>query len=463
MYLGLWYNGNFLSTNSTKREEILTTYDLTNQQLTTTVTNTQFDSNSISSNNNLQALFGIAGMGIKVGFDENLTTWSNPNTTLTVTENNLGNTTTYNAGQIVNYSEINGSMSPSIEWGMSLEAGEITIRPRVQLAFGINLNNRTLDIRNAYTTNNGVLVGSEVINRNGSNQDSLRPRALIGADFVLPNAVTLGISYQFSAFIYEKNYDISGFKGNVSGNITTYSGSTTKADSMLTTVTTNTANLTVTDNSSMTHNINPRLTYRTSLAEDLRLGFSIFIPVTITNTSATDGYARNFSTTKTVYNDPNQSFLNTTVNTTAVGAQVVTDTSSFSIAPDLTLGAVYTLVPDRFLINAGIGITPFSFLHTKTTITRKSDKTTTTTVTLDANGKEVSRDVTLSGGTDDIDVVRDQETINDYWTSLTVRASVGFKLNFNENMAIDMALNSGSMSNSFTLSPNLNILFNFKF
>jgi len=471
IYLGTWYNGNFLSTtNNTKTETVINTFDITNQQLTTTETRTIFNANNVSSNNQLQALIGVAGMGFKVGFHENLTVWENPNRTITVTENKLGTTNTY-ANEVINFSQISGSMTPSLEWGTSIALNdEQSIRPRAALAFGINLNNQTLQTKagastanGTYTTNNGELIGDEIKNYSGNNSDYLAPSILVGADIDISQTTSVGISYRFNISIYDKSFNVAGFSGDVKGTIGDYTGSSTVAKSLPTTVTTTMATIPITDYSSTGHTIIPNFYYEKPVTDNITLGFLATLPVTINNTVSSTAYNKTYNTVKTVYNDPNQAYLNTTVKTTTVAPSTKTDSTSFSISPNLNFGVTYAFVPNRFTFNAGINCVPFVYTNRVDNVSAGTSKTTTTVITLNANNEEVNRNVSLSGG--DTDTTTDTQTIVDNWTVLSLGATAGFKFNFYENMAIDMAVSSGGAASTqfnFTLTT-VRAMFTLKF
>ncbi|MCL2196695.1 MAG: hypothetical protein FWB77_03685 [Treponema sp.] len=454
IYLGTWYNGNFLTTNSTQEESVVSNYDLTSQQLTQKLTTTTFTNQSTSSNNQIQALLGIAGMGFKIGFYEALMVWNNPNTATSVTETNNGITETY-AGEIVDYSQVSGTITPSLEWGMHIKAGDLTIRPKVSVEFEFYQDNRILNTKANYTTINGTNIGNDRTNRAGYNSDYFSPAFTVGADLVLPSkgeestsSASVGLSYGLDLLVYDKSYDVSGFKGNVAGNITAWTGYTEAVSSMTSTTTTNNAALTITERTQADHLITPSYYYENQIAENLKIGFSAALPLSISVRSASDSYTNTYTTVKLVYSNASQTYLNTTTETEVIASPGETNTSVFSIAPELHFGAVYGLIPDRFTINAGINLNPFTYTRTDTSYSRSSTLTTTTVTIKDSNGNVTSKNVTLSGTTD---TVTDRETANDNWAALRISAIAGFKFNFNKNMAIDLALGGGTASGTFQI------------
>ena len=471
LYLGIWYHGRFLSMNSTVYEDVQSSIDLNNQQLTQTVTTTYFNDDYIRGGNRIHALIGVAGMGIKVGFYENLTTYTNPNGTITVTENKLGNDVTFTS-KLLDYSRVEGTMTPSLEWGTKLAVGELAIKPIVSVNFDINQTNTFQKSRPTYTEVSGTRTGNDVVNFSGNNSDWLNPRVLVGADIDLSETTTVGLKYRFGAGIYDKSYNAAGFKGNVTGDITTFSGSSTTATSMATTTTTNNLSLTIRDRASMTHDIFPSFYKETQAGENLKIGFELAVPVSISSSSYTgtaDGtistYIKTFNTVKIVYSDESQKFRNTTVKTETVASSGKVDRTSFNIAPEISVGAVYSLIPNRFSVNAGIGLTVLDYTSTTTNYKRGSNHTKQTVTNYDANNNEISKTVSLTGTpAPTTDTITDRQTINNTWDNLEIRAAAGFTLNFNETMSVDMAAAGGSTSTQFTLDlASVRLLFNFKF
>jgi len=164
-----------------------------------------------------------------------------------------------------------------------------------------------------------------------------------------------------------------------------------------------------------------------------------------------------------VYNHENNAFLNTTTNVETIGSPGLTDTTEFNVAPRIDIGATYAMFPGRFTINAGIGLRPFNYTHTATRYSRGSTHSTQTTTVLDSNGREISRDVILVGNPT-TDIVTDRITRADAWSAFTLNAIGGFRFNFSENMAVDMAAAGGAPSGTFTLNlANVRVLFTLKF
>ena len=193
--------------------------------------------------------------------------------------------------------------------------------------------------------------------------------------------------------------------------------------------------------------------------------------------STSDNYWENRNTVKTVYNSAVNKPQGSRVEQVTRGSNGLTETTEFSIGLNAAVGASYALIPGRFTVNAGIGITPVDFTSTTTKFSKASTLQTTTTKTYDADGKPVSTVVTNnSSGTDS---VTDSVKVEDTWEPCTVNASAGFTFNFNENIALDMSVYArsdytdidmpnntlnNSNANGFNLDiTNVQVLFRVKF
>ena len=479
LYLGAWYNGNILSTNSTEVQQVVSDYDLTTQLFTDKTTTLNWTDKYTDSLNGLDVLIGVAGMGIKVGFVEALRVYDYPSITSTVTEDATGTNKSYTNDYIVDdYSRIQGYMTPSLEWGMSIEAGDITIRPKVALAFGIIRDTNILNVRGtgtppSYSTVNGDKIGTETINSTGTINDYLKPEIAVGAGFELSSGATIGIEYGIGFDIYSNNYDASGFGGTAAGTVD-WTGATKSIDrSLATTVTTTEAVLHINEKTNIQHSITPSFYYSSEITDGLNLGFSASIPVGIGVSSSIESWNWK-QTTKTEYNNAALKAGNNRTENASYSNNGLTETTEFSIGLSAAIGASYALIPGRFTVNAGIGITPVNFTSTTEKLSRESINQTRTSKTYDADGKLTSETVafeywdsnTQSASTATTDQVRDSVKVTNTWAACTAVAAGGFTFNFNDNVALDMSVYGyGSTPGyGFTLSlTTVQVLFGFKF
>jgi len=460
IYLGTWYTGNFMGilreeTVSAERE-----YNLITQLPTTKITTT-YGLQVRESNNQFQALIGVAGMGFKLGFHQHMERWSNPGNTVTVTEDLAGGSTVTYSGEIDEFARSFGVITPSLEWGMSIEAGSVTIRPKVSALFSFHRDNGIFNIRPDYTTVNGSLTGNEVLYRDGHSYNFFAPEFTVGAGIGLPASenvsATIGISYGVGFGVFNNSYDNSGFSGSVDGTVSWWADRTVTRN-LENTVTSEYAELDITDLSFSNHVITPSFYYTNQVAEGLTLGLYSELPFTIGRVTS-DSYSNSFYTESVRFNHAENAFRNTTTNVTSLGANELVDTNTFNIAANISLGATYALVPGRFTVNAGVNLTPFDYTRRVTRISEPSSNGIWTTTVLDANGNVISQDV--STGTSDS--VFDEVNSVDTWLPFAASAAGGFTLNFTEKMAIDMVAFS-SPNNWFNLTlANVNVLFRVKF
>lgn len=460
LYLGLWYNGRVASKGSTLYEDVTTTYNLTNQVPTQTVTITSFTNDYVETDNRVNALLGIKGMGIKIGFYETLTIYNHPDGTITVTEPYNSSTVTYTGNEIVDYSRVSGWMIPSVGWGMTIGK----IKPYADISFGIYQNNTKYNYRQNPIKVNGEISGVDTVTSQVSISDYLQPSATVGAYYELSAATTLGLSYGFRMNIYNNDYDIAGIKGTAKGTFTNGTGSvqTTETYSSITTV--RTGNLTINEQTNFRHSITPSYRYEKTAGEGLTIGFLAAIPVTITSTTS-ENKVKNTTTTK--YEEKNDALAanNYTREVVTTRTSGLTDTTQLQIIPRIRFGAMYQAT-SKFAVNAGIQFSPFSWTNSTANFSRATNTNTDTTVTTlkDGNGNEIDRTVTNTAVTNGTDTVNDRQTITDTWGWASIGAGAGFTLKFSDNLALDASLNTSATPTSFSLDlTNIAIMFTFKY
>lgn len=456
LYLGLWYNGNFMSFDNTKEQKITTNYDINTQLKTLTETETRFESDNVTSDNSLQVLIGVAGMGIKVGFHESIYQSLNPDEFYTKTVYENGMPTEF-SGKIEEYSDINGVLTPSIEWGMSFGA----LRPRV--AFGLDFfrNNQVFDSRGPYEVNaKGEIIGNtDVVNHSGRNANYIAPKALVGVEFDIKENTTIGLSYQFGVSIYDNDFsNAAGFGGSVKGTVENYSGSTNVTKNLAGTSTSKNATVSIVERSNMSHVITPSFYHETG--DGFKLGFLAEVPFTIETESFSDEYTKSYTDTK--YVDNVDKFRGSRTYSETVGSAGTTNVTRLTIDPTLAVGASYPLIASKFTVNAGIKLSPLKFASATTNYSKAKDYDTVTTITYDADGKEVTKSISNTASNNP--AVEDSQIVEQSWDYLGVAAAAGFTFNFSENMFVDMAVNGGNESGSFVLNiTNVKVLFGFKF
>jgi len=462
LFLGTWYSGNIVSVSEDWDKTATTTYDLNEQIIDDIETVTRYlnNANRNYTSNQAAALIGIAGMGFKVGFAEQLTKISYPNRTITVIENKDG-TVSHTNGDIYEYYDIEGSITPSLQWGMKLPVSSITLKPRATFRVGINLNKSTDDLRPVpYTTIDGEVVGQEQINRGGNESGYVAPNIIIGSDFVFEK-FTLGFNYDIKFDVYNNKYDAAGFTGKTKGtvswsNATSYNQTNT---SIATTQTTDNAVLTINEYEKIPvyNNIGLYFITKKEIAEGLNLGFKTGTSLRI-DTRTSDAYQLTLNKAETRYNNEALSADNTRTDTETRTFGTTTDYTRFYMDPYVSVGATYALFPGRFTINAGIKVTPFTY-ESIVTRTAVQNGNVQTIKTYNSRGDLITDTVTVTNGTQTTDTVG----VNNAWNYLGAAVYGGFLFNFTENMALD-AYFGATGAQRFELDiMEFNVLFSVKF
>jgi len=478
LYLGLFYAGNMLSIEEDWTQVAVRAFDPISQQQTDKSTITDYSSavtartNTISSNNELQALIGVAGMGFRVRFAEDVkeTTW--PDRTITVTED-AGGVKTHTTGDIVDYTNIVGTLSPAIQWGMHLDAGSIKIRPLVTAAFTIGLDKETNDRRipggGSYTTVNGEVVGTDDVYSSGFKAGYFTPSINVGAGIDFEN-FSLDVGYGIGFPIYKNKYDVAGFKGTAGIARWGYDDPTSPGDpytlntenhaatttSIATTAIASDAIIDITDYKSyLTHDIRLGFLTDKEVAEGLQLGLNAGADFII-ESYVDENYVLTLNRNETRQNNGALSYLNTKTEQEIRGEITTTNFTELSIKPYVNIGASYALVPNRLTVNAGVAMRPCEFTNTVTRTSTQND-TVTKDRTYTSGGDLLTETVTTGG---DNEVVDGIDVVNK-WNYFGVDFGAGFVFNFTEKMTLDTFV---GISDTFDLNIfNFNVLFSVKF
>jgi hypothetical protein len=461
IYLGAYYNGNIAanvnnngsnwnSGHNTDTETIDAVYDA-NGNLYGKTTTTAKGGNGVYSQNDVSLLLGIAGMGFKVGFKENIITRETAVNTEVKTETPSASTITYN-NELDSASYIKGDIVPSIGWGMGLDVGSLSIRPYVDAEVGFHQENDDT-ITKYYTidTNTGKVRGALVSNSAGQGANYVAPNFALGADvtFLKKDGLeaSAGLKYGIGFKIYANNYDVFGTSGTIAGTAAWLSSRTVTETADVTT-TVNNVGLSISEKTAIDHVIKPSFTITKEIDERLKLGFNTGIGITI-GTSSDKAYTEAKSETSRKFKNgvPNANLVE---RTTILANQNLTETTSFSIAPEFNAGTSFQLVPNRFHINAGVGL-GFGFSNEVERITPEGYDYTDSHIE-DANGN--ISDTTAVINTSQ----RDEQTVTQGWNGLSGGVSAGFTFFFNPKFTVDASwytqsynVNLGNVSILFTL------------
>jgi hypothetical protein len=471
IYLGTWYEGNVVSFTGTPRKSVQVTYPATTTGFNPTevLTTTSWNNARVTSNNELHALIGLGNMGIRVGFWEGLTTNmydKSPNVNLVKTENKTTGITSY-TGETVNYSYLNGTMAPSVLWGMNMNVNAMTIRPYAGVYFRI-FQDKQVDItRDGRTDSAGttpVVTDVTETYRTYTNAGYLYPTVRVGTWVDMPKEsynLKIGLGYNLSTRLYSNDYDVPGASGTANGTVSilaTDPNAHQVTKDMEKTTTQDNSTLIITERTYWNHNINPTVKVTKDIS-GLKLGFSAGVPVRIT-TETSNASRDEYSVTKVRANSEADKYLiNSTITDHLHATGDFSETTTFNIAPVLAIGASYELIAKRFTVNAGVSATPLNYTNTTTKTKPGNAPQDTKRYYKEVDGYGVT---TVDYVTSTVRTTRRNEVeVSDTWGALTADASAGFVFNFNENFAVDLFANT--VTNFRINVTTLGVLFTFKF
>jgi len=471
IYLGGFYTGNVLRTNTDETTRLTTTWDPSLQQMLTRVDEKTYTRTTTNTNNNIAALVGLTGlnMGIKVGFLENITTYNTPynagrNGGVSTVTQNADGSITYSNNDSLNYEESSGDLIPYLEWGMKLKVGSYTLTPRVAAAVNF-FQDKLIDkfYGAARTEYNGIIAGQERIDRSGRNNGYTALGIGVGADFYLNENMYVGLDYILGMNIYSQSLGDAGRSGSVSGTINWTSGNNySTIDKYIDRIEKyNTVEITVNERSHMSHEITPSFWKEWKdnvFGENVKLGVLVKLPITITSGFASN-YTDRWQTTETIYTDANYSQNNITDIDNNHTAGNLTETSNFSISPTVGVGVSFDLIPKKFTVNAGIKVNVPTFASTSVVTSGNGVNShyTKTEIGFGSNKYTSAENLDVTPPT----TVTDSVQTTTSWTGLSGSIAGGFLFNFNDNFALDMLFNYGS---GFDIDIyEWNVLFSIKF
>ena len=472
IYLGAWYNGNIVSIPSgTYTETITPDYDDDNQILISSTKTISYSSVAmINTNNHLEILLGLGGMGFKVGVFENLQTnklGGNSIRTFTTTDTQDGLIEYRN--EPVEFNSTSGSFRPYVGWGASFGS----LRPYAELSFDM-YQYKQIDTYKDYDTYLGKQTGTENIRRAAGsatlpNGDSYMMPALgLGLEYDLAKKTntqtTLGLGYNMDIKLYNNDYGASGVNGTAKG--TVYWGAlpttiTHYADRTVTSIANQTID--IVEIKDMNHGLVPSFMITGEPISGFKLGFRAELPVSL-GIKSEDYYQDKYSITTVKYDLPNVDKSKNYTNTVRVHeANGLLETTVLDIGANLSLGASFALVPNRFTVNAGIGGTPFTFTRTVAKASPNGPEGTTTyTTEVDGYGaKTIDTVVYTPTGT----YQSDTTATNAIWTAFSYGFSGGFVFNFSPQAAVDMVVSASNRTSGATALnlSSVRLLFTFNF
>jgi len=467
IYLGGYYTGNILTTGTNETKRLRTYWDTTLQQLTSKVDDTIYDQTTTETNNHIAALVGVANIGIKLGFYENITTYNTPynvgrRDTSTVTHNADGSIT-YSNNDSINYEQSNGNLVPYLQAGTKLTVGSYIVAPRVSASVNFS-RDKLIDeyYGSARTSYQGNFVGDERIERRGRDYGYTTLDFGGGADFWLDDSMYAALDYFLSMDLYNQSFSAAGKSVSVKGTLDWNNGNnySTTQNYFDRTEKGDYASVSVSEKSYTSHTIIPAFWKEKKLGDDLKLGVSVRVPVIISSRS-TSSYDDEWSITQRTYKDENLSSDNRTEVNESHTAGDKTEYSYLGIFPSVGIGASYNLIPGRFTVNAGVNLYPIAYKKETTVTSRNGVNSTYNKVEMGSGSNKYtsSETATVTAPAS----VRDSVQNETSWTGLSGSLGGGFVFCFNDNFALDMALAS-SYDPGFNINlTTLNVLFSVKF
>jgi hypothetical protein len=473
LYVGTYYSGNilYMTTPSTISTTVKTTPTIDGNGIITnteTVTTKKIDADTgFHTVNNINALFGIGGMGLKLGFYENMTSYLAPTAAAILSEETTNSGTQVNTKkEYTDTSRASGFMTPSVAWGMNLPFGTGTLSPNAKVTVDFYQDSA------AYTYNESKTIAGSTIydgvyNTNLktytlNNYGRIAPTANVGANLAFEKKdgeqATVGLNYE----IYIPIYTEGGKKETTDQTLTKYS-TTAKTTQNTTTVNTDAY-------SYMRNTITPAFYYSKDMGDKLTVGFNAKVIASLTNGKSTPLTVTTTKTTVDNYDQSTDADSVTTIVETQPDTNGTTDTTNLYVSPYLNAGFAYKIVPEKLSLNAGLAINAPRLTQNWTTYTRTTSYSKTTKTT-DGNGVVTQDEVTYTGSTNttDLNSARSEKTSSSTtWSALGASLSFGFTFNFNENFALDTNTTLGSDtisvlgSSDGLLYKSLNLVFSLK-
>jgi hypothetical protein len=461
LYLGAYYSGNIIkyaaaSNPGTKTETIAQTYTTVNNApaVDTITTTTAYTSDPTTTNNKADIFLGVAGMGFKLGFWENLETSDRyPGAAESVVVETPASLRRA-VNEYVDYSRVFGIMLPSLIWGMGLDLGGITLKPSVGFGLGI-IQNSTSYTHNVYTIQAGNYIGNNDTTKSQILGNYIQPQitAGVGLDFAEKDGAEsgLGLEYGINFDLYSNSYEgLRGASDTVAGTVS-MTHLYRVAETLANRTETDRLTLTNTEKSGISHSITPSYWYANKLSDQVSLGFTAEAGISFGSVKNAAKYEQ---TTVTTVTDYSLNLANNYVNTQVVsGGQNDVEISTFEFAPAIAAGLTFAAAPDKFIINAGIGAA--ITYSSETTLTNPNSREVTSSRTVNGLGTVTMDTVTVNTTT----THRDEQKIEDYWTPLTVNIGAGFTLYFTDKFAVDTL---ASVSGGTVNVTSLRLLFTLK-
>jgi hypothetical protein len=461
IFLGTWFNGNILSRTGGETQTLVVTDDLWLQDQTQTVTTTSYAAGWANSTNQLDLLIGLPGsnpMAFRVGFFQSWTADTRPSARNLVVTDNKDGTVRYQ-DEVIDYINHAGHLRPMIGWGMTLNMEEgRSLTPFVNASLDIYRSQNFGSYQSYWRVNNAVTGDHMTEFATGHVENYIAPVISLGTGFAFNNRFSVRLQYDLNFRLYDSDYDVGGFSGNSSGRVSWTGGSGNTyinnqdarwgqewSD--------NRAVLNFSDMTFWSHSFIPQIRFATTPAENFRIGLQVRVPTAITLVEG----STYIETRQIVRDNRNDIYVRNAVTETITRTNgSTTDATTLTINPDIAIGASFQLVPERFAINAGLMLFPFSYSNVATrTAPYGNVGSITTTKVWDSNNVLVEDNVTVNTS-----LAADSVQTSSTWGQFNGNVRAGFVFDFSPQASLDLV----ATASFFTIDvTTLNVLFTVKF
>lgn len=444
LYIGAWYAGDVANMVNGQETDVsvLTTPSVVNDVVSstsTTTTKTLATDNPFITDNTVNVLVGVAGMGFKLGFTESLSSYVADSTAGGLTSGAaISTVTTDTADTSVastvysNTSKVSGYMTPSIQWGTNLTIGDMILKPNatVSVAFNQNSAGYTKDVTK--TVAGSVPYGFTTTNIvSSTNNGSIEPNANLNAKLSFAKVdggqATIGLTYEFDMPLYGDGTKVSTVQTD--NTIGTADTTKTVANSVKTTAT-----------FEMTNTVTPAVYYTKDFGDQFSIGCNASAAVKIYNKKATPTTVKTTTTTYDKYSqDPADDYVQTIVETTP---DDTSETTTLSVTPKINLGFIYKLVPNKLSLNGGYAIA--APIYTTSTVSKTRTAAYSKTTTTVSNGVTTNTTTATGSGVDAEDPRTETQTVTTTVSQLSGTLYFGPTFNFTDNFALDAVASLGT-------------------
>jgi hypothetical protein len=464
LYVSAYYSGNLLSFNNTKTELDMSNFDSSGRIGSTTGMiyagdeSMTLSGDEISARNGLEFLVGILGMGLKLGFKENLTIQGKPIAAEVLSKNTItgitipAGTPIYGGTVVDGDAEttrsfkddpsIRGEILPSAAFGMLLPMGKALVKPFVKADLIFSLDHASTDtaMRTIVTLPsipilpplNPINAASEISSA-GHREDYLFPVFAGGimVDFIRGNPVMQGfkVEYITGSKIFSNDYDVMGQRGTVNGFVQWKATETKTTANEYPPVTTTKTDISITEYelSHTQHQIVPTYWYMNNITDNASIGFNLVAPVMYSVGKSTVSGTHTVTTTTAKFG----SSPSTTTDLDEKTGPESTEIMVLNIHPVVYMGGTYKVLPNKLHLYGGLGVDLPSFTYSKTEKTGVEQKETIP----DLNDPDKSKEITVKG---------DTETTAVLWLPAVVHAGVGGAFYFNEAASLETGIKVSS-------------------